>query len=203
MRYGRLVIESEALRNGEKRMFICRCDCAKVKITSLNNLQMGKVRSCGCLARERASIASRKLVDGRLSCDHPLYWTWANIKGRTENPNNPSYNYYGGRGIKMCERWAESFADFVVDMGPKPDSRMTLERIDNDGDYDPLNCRWATIREQANNKRSNRMLTFRGETKNLTQWARATGISFGTLRYRIESGWPVEKTLTLRPASKS
>ena len=116
------------------------------------------------------------------------------MKSRTTNPKNIGYHRYGGRGIRVCERWLK-YENFKADMGEPPEG-MTLERIDNNGPYSPENCRWATRTEQNNNTRSNRMLTFRGKTQTIMQWAREIGVSFQVLWYRIARGWSVDRALT-------
>lgn len=124
-----------------------------------------------------------------------IYSVWIAMKKRCENQHNLDYPYYGGRGIKICERWKE-FTSFLDDMGPRPEG-MTLDRIDPEGDYTPENCRWATRKEQSINKRNNVILTFNGIKKTLPEWAEDIGINIKTLRSRIfESKWPIEKALT-------
>jgi hypothetical protein len=124
----------------------------------------------------------------------PEYEVWRAMKKRCSVKTVSNYADYGGRGIKVCERW-QSFVNFIADMGTRP-SGMTLERIDNDGDYSPENCRWATIAEQHTNMRSNRLLTLNGMTKTLTEWAHDIGMKPNTLLFRIRSGWSEERALT-------
>jgi hypothetical protein len=116
------------------------------------------------------------------------------MKRRCLEPKHDEYKNYGGRGIKVCERWL-SFKNFLADMGVPPEGR-TLDRIDNDGDYTPENCRWATTQEQRSNTRANRLLTFRGKTQPLFVWAKETGIQYTVLKARFYNGWPVERLLT-------
>jgi hypothetical protein len=127
------------------------------------------------------------------------YWSWAAMLDRCRNPNNGAYANYGGRGIKVCERW-QKFSNFLIDMGHRP-AGHSLERIDNDKGYEPSNCRWATRDDQSKNRRNNRWLTFLGRTMVVSDWAREMGIAMRTLRNRIyRLGWSVEQALTL-PAS--
>jgi hypothetical protein len=128
----------------------------------------------------------------------PTYKTWLRMKERCYNPHKDKYKYYGGRGIKVCARWSK-FENFLADMGEKP-AGLTLDRVDNDGDYKPSNCRWATLKEQARNKRNNHFLTFRGETRTLTEWARTLKIPQPTLSRRLIDGWRVEDALTKDPS---
>lgn len=124
------------------------------------------------------------------------YSVYKHMKQRCLNDNDKSYHYYGGRGIKVCDRWLADIENFIEDMGNvKPG--MTLERIDNDGDYTPENCRWATMKEQCNNRRNSHWVTYGGETKTLTQWGDTLGLSYKVLHDRINKlSWPIEKALT-------
>lgn len=117
------------------------------------------------------------------------------MKRRCLNPNNFAYSRYGGRGITVCDRWLESFENFLVDMGEAPPG-MSLDRIDNDGNYKPGNCRWATPLEQGSNKCNNHLIEFEGKTQSLSQWANEYGIQVGTLWYRLKEGWLIEEALT-------
>lgn len=116
------------------------------------------------------------------------------MRQRCENPKDEHYPDYGGRGIRVCERW-QTYENFLEDMGAKPE-RMTLDRVRVEGHYEPGNCRWATVTEQNRNKRTNRMVTFRGETKCVAEWASAFGVSRNIILYRLDTGWSVEDALT-------
>lgn len=140
------------------------------------------------------AISKRDPITGRSvrthgMADTPTYQIWANMKDRCANPNNASFErWYGGAGISVCERWATSFENFLVDMGKRP-SGMSLDRIDGTKGYEPGNCRWATDEEQHNNKKSNRKVTYNGVTQGIAQWARATGIGENTLYLRHRKGF--------------
>lgn len=124
------------------------------------------------------------------------YSSWTAMKKRCLNKNHIYYNRYGGRGIKISERWVHSFLAFYGDLGPRPSSKHQLERIDNDGDYTPENCKWATKKEQANNRESSHFITINGETKTLTQWCEQLGLKYSTINKRITSyHWPIERAL--------
>lgn len=125
-----------------------------------------------------------------------LYGTWQNIKRRCNKKNCQEFPRYGGRGIKICSRWSDSFINFYEDMGERPSPAHSLDRIDNDGDYEPSNCRWATSVEQQRNRSNNRVINFRGMTEVMSRWAEITGIHKATLSSRIDHGWTVEKALT-------
>ena len=131
--------------------------------------------------------------------NHPLYSVWAGIKSRTENPKSPGWHNYGGRGIKMCSRWRNSFENFLEDMGKRPSKKHSIDRIDNDGDYTPENCRWATKEEQSNNMRKNVNITMNGETKTISEWCRIYDINYPAALWRLHNGWSVEDVFSIEP----
>lgn len=140
---------------------------------------------------------SQPLAIGANYKTHPAeYRAWSGMRTRCRNPKFVDWMIYGGRGIKVCDRW-NSFAMFFADIGAKPSPRHSVDRIDSDGNYEPGNCRWATAKEQANNWRTrNRKLTFNGETLPLPEWAARLGVTRESLRDRIDSGWSLQKALT-------
>lgn len=123
------------------------------------------------------------------------YMVWQTMKNRCLLPTSQNYHRYGGRGIKICQRWLDSFENFLADMGEQP-PRMTLDRKDNDGHYEQGNCEWRTRKANSRNRSDNRLLTFKGETKSVAEWAEQTCIPDETLRGRLRMGWPVERILT-------
>jgi hypothetical protein len=169
-------------------MWKCKCACGKTVTINAKKLKSGNTKSCGCL------LIEQRITHGRHKSRE--YRTWIGIKSRCYNPNNTGYPSYGGRGIKVCDRWLESFENFLADMGECPDFSMSIDRIDNDGDYAPDNCEWRTIGEQANNRRDNRLLEFAGRTQTVAQWARKFGISPITIGSRLRDGWSVKRALT-------
>ena len=189
-KFGRLTVVGFL---GDKK-WCCKCDCGNYKSVNASKLKSGRTRSCGCFkiqsTRERRS--THRHTAGRVVSR--IYSIWNNMKRRCYNPKSPNYSYYGGRGITVCDSW-HVFENFLADMG-EPPSGMTLERIENNVGYCRENCRWATKSEQANNRRSNRILEFDGKSQTMAQWAEETGIKWGTLYNRLRSGWPIERVLT-------
>ena len=119
----------------------------------------------------------------------PEYQAWNNMKNRCFNPNHKAYSDYGGRGIAVCDRWKNSFENFLADMGTKPSTKHSIDRINNDGDYSPKNCRWATKAEQQNNQRSNRLITIACVTLNIAQWTKEMGFGRNVIWDRLNLGW--------------
>lgn len=174
-------------------LWFCQCDCGNITKPQGPGLKNGNTTSCGCLkVRE---LKERTTTHGHAGAKTPEYITWSAMLQRVRYPGNKHYKDYGGRGIKVCERWL-SFENFLQDMGLKPDKSYSIERNDVNGDYCPDNCRWANPSEQANNQRNNRRLTHDGVTLNMCQWESKLGFKTGTIKGRLRIGWSVEKALT-------
>lgn len=131
-----------------------------------------------------------------------VYRIWASMIQRCVNPNSSGFHRYGGRGVRVCERWRNSFLAFEADMGPRPTPSHSVDRIDNDGDYEPSNCRWASVREQSSNKSTNKLLTYRGRTMSVTEWASELGVSRDLIQRRLRLGWSVADAFE-RPSRRS
>ncbi|HEX9639809.1 MAG TPA: hypothetical protein VGB13_00690, partial [Candidatus Krumholzibacteria bacterium] len=173
-----------------------------VKVVKQNGLVSGTTRSCGCLIREAArknlklaTIANRK--HGATSRDGKSreYHSWDAMRSRCYRRTDPVFKWYGRRGIKVCARWRDNFSAFLEDMGPRPVG-TSLDRIDNEGNYTPSNCRWATHAEQSRNKRSQRLLTVNGETKCIQDWAKEAGLYWSTIDSRLSRGWSPEDAVS-------
>lgn len=168
-----------------------RCECGNVYLARRSQLFSEKIMSCGCLKRDKSAKRLRRHGQS----ETPEYIVWAGMIARCENPSHRSYADYGGRGIRVCAKWRESFPAFLTDMGKRPGSRYSVERIDNDGNYEPENCRWATDIEQANHRRGNRIIEHDGESLTLAEWSRKLGISYGVIQSRLDRGWPASRAL--------
>lgn len=169
------------------RFVFCVCRCGAIDVVSLAALRSGTRTACtSCYERHKLHGMTRT----------PTYVVWVGMKLRCLNPNNHAYDRYGGRGITICEEWVNSFDAFLKDMGPRPSPKHSLDRIDNNAGYTKSNCRWCEAEVQQNNRRNNWLVTFNGRTMTLTQWSRETGLSYGTLKFRINKGWGIERALT-------
>lgn len=190
--FGFLTVVEESGRTAKGAIeWLCKCSCGSTVNRDSTTLRLGRTTSCGCSSRSR----THGRTHGQTGT--PLYRRWQAMIQRTSNSSHPFYEYYGGRGIKVCDRWRESFEAFAADMGPSFSPDLELDRIDTNGDYEPSNCRWATRTQQARNARSNRRLTFRGHTMTVSEWAETLGLNASTIRARLNKhGWPVERALT-------
>ncbi len=181
------IIDYADKRNGKVRVW-CKCDCGKTIKVFIDNLKREHTRSCGC--KKGSMISKSKITHGKTHTK--LAHIYNQMKARCYYKKNPAYKNYGGRGIKICNEWLDkengfmSFYNWAINNGYK--EGLTIDRIDNNSNYEPNNCRWATYYEQANNKRNNRMLTYNGETYTITQWARKLGITYGSMYRRIKKG---------------
>lgn len=184
-RYGRLTVKNELGSIGGRTHWSCVCDCGSPVVASSQNLTTGRITSCGCA----------KTKHGHSNGKHPLYQTWVSMRERCNNPKQKNYAHYGGRGIKVDPLWSD-FERFIADMGERPKG-YSLDRIDNDGDYGPGNCKWSSQQEQVLNSRRPRWITVNGVTKTVTDWAKDLGVSPCAITQRINTyGWSEEKACT-------
>jgi len=188
-RFGRLIALKRGYKEGSVSTYwLCKCDCGTEKLINGQHLRRGLIVSCGCHGR---TVALKHGKQGT-----PTYTAWNSMRTRCGDYGRP-HKHWGGRGIKVCERW-KSFENFLADMGERP-AGMSLERINNDGDYEPGNCRWATRLEQMQNTRANRNLSHEGRTLSLSAWAREKGLSLDTIISRLRRKWSVAQTLDTPP----
>lgn len=196
--FNRLTVLSFERRKG-RIIWKCRCVCGNETFVYSFNLKDGNIQSCGCLNKEIVSKVHTK--HGQASNYKPTaeYRTFCGAKSRCQNPNDKAYENYGGRGISFC---FNSFQEFFAEVGKRPTIRHTIERINNEGNYEKGNIRWATRKEQSNNTRRSRLITYQGVIKTATQWSEDFNVSLQTITTRIDrSKWCIECALT-RPISK-
>jgi hypothetical protein len=190
-RFGRLVALEPVGRDIDRSvLWRCICDCGTERITSWARIKLEKVKSCGCFSKEMSRL---RAVTHNQS-NSPTYLSWVAMKARCDNPKHIGFADYGGRGIRYDEKWI-LFENFLADMGLRPSGAHSIDRIDNNGPYDKSNCRWATRKEQARNKRTSRLITHNEKTLQLYEWSAITGLNPETICARIKRGWPVAEAL--------
>ena len=190
-KFNRLTILEKVETGDRHSMYKCLCDCGKTNIARGSLVVSGATKSCGCYAAEK--LLERSKSHGMTHTK--IYSVWNQMMQRCNNPKNQAYANYGGRGITVCSRWHD-ISKFREDMGDPPNG-TSIDRINNDGNYEPGNCRWATRKEQAHNRRSKVIYwTHSGKTLCLNEWSKLLGVSPGMLHKRHKLGWPVDKILT-------
>jgi len=192
-RFGNLVVLSHSHDKGYTKFFLCQCDCGNTTIVAKNNLTTGKQISCGCVRKHRLADKNR-LPQGYVRLGRIFH----KMKQRCYNPSSNRYDRYGSRGIKICDEWlsdVNNFRKWAIENGYN--DTLSIDRIDNDGDYCPENCRWVTNAEQSNNTSRTVLITFDGKTQTLTQWSHELNIPTSTLHNRIRvHHWSIERALT-------
>ena len=194
-KFGRLTVIKRVENKNKQTYWLCRCECGNEKEVNAGNLKSGNVRSCGCLRHE--TVTKHGLRNTRLN------QIWRGIKKRCYNSRSYSYYLYGGRGITMCDEWRNDFLLFynwAINNGYS--DSLSIDRIDVNGNYEPNNCRWATAKEQANNMRVNRLLTYKGQTYTMSEWCNILNMKYVTLFGRLQRGWSIEKAF-ITPIRKS
>lgn len=181
-------------RQGKMFLWNCVCDCGTAKVVAGGLLKSGHAKSCGCLNSELTTQRNFKHGGTRTS----EYRTWCLMRQRCNDPRNAKFPRYGARGIRVCQRW-EDFSAFLSDMGERPSTSHSIHRIDNDGDYEPDNCQWATPDVQSRNKSTNVRLTVGGVTKIASDWARDIGARPGLITHRLGRGWTPERAVSTPP----
>lgn len=189
-RFTRLSVIERVQHSDKKNTYwLCKCDCGNKIIVSTCHLRSGHTKSCGCYSHD--------LIKKHGMWDSRIYGIWQNIKTRCTNSNSTFYNRYGGRGITICNEWKDNFKafyDWAIANGYQ--DNLTIDRIDNNGNYEPNNCRWVTMKIQSNNTRRNHLIEYKGCIHTLTQWAEILNISRKTLWNRIDRGWSIERAFS-------
>lgn len=191
LRFGRLLVQELMPMSFKKiRRWRCLCDCGKICYPKGQSLRSGITKSCGCLHKDNLAIMLTTHGMTKKGLHKPLlYSTWAAMKSRCYNKNEQSFKNYGGRGISVCRRWLgkDGFINFLTDMGDKPSNAHSIDRINVNGNYEPLNCRWATDEQQASNKRCNIIINYGGFSKTITCWAKELNTSGSVIKNRLKS----------------
>lgn len=193
--FGKLTALYEVQDGKPGQRWFCQCECGEVTVVSASNLRSGDTKSCGCERIRKIVSFNTKHGQAKQGVKNREYLIWAGMLNRCYVPSNTSYPSYGGRGITVCDRWRD-FKAFIEDMGEAPSSNHSIDRIDSNGNYSPDNCRWATRTEQARNTRTNRLLTYQGETLTMIEWAKRLGVSYHALFARLKNGWSTEEALS-------
>lgn len=194
-RFGKLIVLEKAGKAKDGHCtWKCKCDCGNETIVNSNNLRSGNTKSCGCGEKENLKKLHFKKVHG--DSNSKLYAIWKSMRQRCNNSSNLMYNYYGGRGITVCQEWDNdyiTFKNWAIENGYS--ENLSIDRIDNNKGYSPENCRWATKIQQANNMRNNHYITLNNKTQSLTEWCKELNIKRDTVKSRLYRGWSEEKAL--------
>lgn len=196
-KFNRLTILFFVVKRVNIPHYQCKCDCGKETLVSIYEIINNKTKSCGCLLEENQKRGNLIHGEAKRGNWKKEFRVWVNIRQRCYNTNCKAYKNYGGRGIIVCERWMISFQDFLQDIGRAPSPDHSLERIDNDGNYEPGNCKWVTRKEQNNNTRRNFFIEYMGRTQTCAQWCEELGLNYDRVHQRIRRwGYSVDKAFT-------
>lgn len=192
------VIQDLGTSASRASIVLVRCDCGTEKVMRVCEVYGGRTKSCGCWKRKRMGNLNLRHGEARVdgAASTPEWRAWSAMISRCEATTWRDYANYGGRGIRVCDRWRGSFEAFIEDMGRRPSPGHSLDRIDVNGNYEPDNCRWATLEQQANNKRNSAFITAFGKTLTVAQWSRETGLTQHVIQTRKTAGWAAERILT-------
>lgn len=203
-RFGRLVVIEPSFTKYNKLHWKCLCDCGNFTNVQTEYLTHGNTKSCGCLQKEISGKIFKKLNTTHGETNTRLFRLWCKIKSRCYSEGSTGYHNYGKRGIKMCDEWKSnflSFKDWAIKSGYREEvlssgkNKWTIDRINNDGDYEPLNCRWVTIKTQSRNRRTNKTYEYNGKQMCLVELAEICGLSKDALRYRLNAGYSLKDAM--------
>lgn len=192
-RFARVYVRGLHEIKDQRAYWDCLCDCGITFISRSDPLKSGRTKSCGCFSADRVRTHGQSRLNGKKTSE---FRTWQSLLQRCQNPNDRRFADYGGRGITVCERWLK-FENFIADMGHRPTREHSIDRRDNDGNYEPRNCRWATRIEQANNRSRTPLIAFEKQVKPLAEWARIYNLKSNVVWNRIfKLKWSYEKAFT-------
>lgn len=194
-KYNRLTVSQKySTDNRGEVLWKCICDCGNEIVALGGNIRSGGTKSCGCLNNERIGDLRRShnMAKSR------IFRIWTGIRKRCNNCKDKSYKHYGGRGINICKRW-NIFLNFYNDMKDGYKDNLTIERINVNGNYEPINCIWATAKQQARNKRNNVLITFNGKSLTKSEWSDISGTGRDTIAWRIKKGWNTGEAIFKKP----
>jgi hypothetical protein len=206
-KFGKLLAVKRCTNMSGKTAWECKCDCGNITFVTTSNLTCNRIRSCGCLKIKQ--LLERSTTHNQRHT--VLYSVWRGLRQRCNNPKHASYHNYGGRGITVCEEWDKSFQAFYdwsyangysTENQKNEKLKLTIDRIDNNGNYEPSNCRWVDRKTQTRNMRTTRFITFNGQNKSVSEWCEIYGIKLQTFNTRIRNGWSIEEALTKPIGSK-
>jgi hypothetical protein len=189
-KFGRYTVLKFHSTKNRKSYFTCECECGTIKEVRSDQLKSGTTQSCGCYIKEKLKEERPyRIKHGKKAKETRLYNIWQGMRSRCNSETNPAYPKYGGRGIKVYENWLNDFQNFYDwAMENSYQENLSIERLNNDGNYEPSNCKWATSKEQNNNKSNNVVIEIDGEKKNLIEWSKSTGVHRSTIYRRLKRG---------------
>jgi hypothetical protein len=188
-KYNRLTVIAYSHKDS-KHKWLCQCDCGKQIITASCKLKSGHTSSCGCAITDM--LIARNTKHGMAHTSE--YEIWQDMRKRCQNPKHKYYEYYGGKGISVCERW-QNFENFYADMGKRPDN-LTIDRIDSNGNYEPGNCKWSTRLEQSRNRKNSKVIEYNGQKIPYAEAAKILGLGYAGVMDRVIRGWSPERIMT-------
>lgn len=202
IKFGSLTVVGYIGKRNGKSVWRCKCDCGNETESMTSNLTRGLSTSCGCKRKKTCSDRMKAINYKHGGSRTRLFRIWSGMKSRCFDKNDPAYPRYGGRGVKVCDEWKENFPAFQQwALSSGYSEVLSIDRINVNGGYCPENCRWATREEQANNKRTNRFITYGGKTMTISQWERSLGYRRGLILVRLKNGWSVERAIREDPNS--